>query len=175
MHRRQPSKRRGPRWARLLGLMTLGLLVLAGASRSHAFASPTFDLVGYGGVAAGAPAATGVGPTTAQAVEARTKKTFPIGGGVTGLYPGKVLPLVLTVTNTKHVAITVTSISTVVSGASSQCGAVNVQVTSFSGDLHVKAKGKATTTVEVSMAHSAPDACQGAHFPFQYLGVAKAS
>ncbi len=175
MHRRQPSERRGARWARPLGVMTLGLLVLAGASRSHAFASPTFNLVGYGGVAAGASAASGAGPTTAQAVQATTKKKFPIGGGVTGLYPGRVLPLVLTVTNTKHAAITVTSISTVVSGASSQCGAVNVQVTNFSGDLHVKAKGKATTTVEVSMAHSAPDACQGALFPFQYLGVAKAS
>jgi hypothetical protein len=155
--------------------MTLCLLLLAGASRSHEFPSPTFHLVGYGGVAAGAPTASGARPTTAQVVQATSRKTFSIGGGVTGLYPGRVLPLVLTVTNTKHVAITVTSISTVVSSASSQCGAINVQVTSFSGHLHVKAKGKATTTVEVSMAHSAPDACQGSLFPFQYLGVAKTS
>jgi hypothetical protein len=145
----------------------LCLLLLAGLSgSSHASASLSeLRLVGYGGVSAFPHEAGGV----------LSKRSPSIAGNVTGLYPGATLPLVLTVTNTKAQTITVTSISTVVGKDSKLCGAANVHVTKFSGKLLVPATGKATTTVEVLMAHSAPNACQGAVFPFRYHGSASAS
>jgi hypothetical protein len=132
-------------------------------------------LVGYGGVGTDARAASGTRPTAPEAVSGATKKGLSIAGSVVGLYPGATLPLVLTVTNSKALAITVTSITTVVSKASKACRASNVHVTKFSGKLLVPADGEATTTVEVLMAHGATDACQAAVFPFRYRGLARAS
>jgi len=173
MHRRRSSERRGRR-ARRLGWTTLSLLLLAGAPGSFATSAPSseFRLVGYGGVATGVLTASTAG-STAMATEGTPKDAFSIGGSVKGLYPGATLPLVLTVINTKAFAITVISISTVVSGPSSFCNASNVHVTGFAGHLRVRARGQAMTTVEVVMAHGAPDACQGSVFPFQYVGKAR--
>ena len=101
--------------------------------------------------------------------------SFSIAGTVAHLFPGKKRSLVLTVTNHQKVTITVTSISTIVSNASSGCVAANVKVTSFSGHLLVAAGKTAKATVHVTMTHSAPNGCQGAHFPFHYSGLATAA
>ncbi|HEV2372380.1 MAG TPA: hypothetical protein VGS19_09430 [Streptosporangiaceae bacterium] len=97
---------------------------------------------------------------------------FTISGKVGGLYPGAQRHLTLTVTNHQLYAIVVTSLTTTVSAASAACGASNLTVASFSGQLSVPANGKASTTVQVSMAHSAPNACQGAVFRLHYSGQA---
>ena len=97
---------------------------------------------------------------------------FSIGGGATGLYPGTTLPLVLTVSNPEGFRITVVSIATTVGDASGACPASYASVSAFSGHVRVPARGTATVTVSAALAHSAPDACQGAFFPFSYSGEA---
>lgn len=98
--------------------------------------------------------------------------SFGIGGSVNGLYPGLTKPLKLTVSNPQHFAIVVTSVTVAVGNASQACGAANLSVTHFSGRRRVGAKGSARVTLEVTLAHSAPDACQGAVFPLRYSGRA---
>jgi hypothetical protein len=100
---------------------------------------------------------------------------FGISGSVKGLYPGKVAPLALKVTNPQKFAITVTSLTVAVKSASATCTAANVTVTSFTGSLSVPALGTATATVQFTLLHSAPNACQGAVFPLQYSGQATKS
>jgi len=99
---------------------------------------------------------------------------FSIAGNVAGLYPGKTLPLVLSVTNSQASAITVTSITTTVGNASSVCTAKYLKVTHFGGHLHVGPKKTAKTTVKVTLLHVAPNGCQDAVFPFTYSGQASA-
>ncbi len=98
--------------------------------------------------------------------------SFSIAGSVGSLFPGDTTVLKLKVSNPETVAIDVTSITTTVGDASVGCAAANVTVTAFSGDLVVPAGMVRKATVLVTMVHSAPDACQGAVFPFTYHGLA---
>ena len=134
-------------------------------------------LVGYGSNIATAqpvPGAAHAAPGTRhrRRHNAAATGSFSISGKVTGLYPGKTLSLVLSVKNPQTFSITVTSITTAVSNASSTCLAANVTVTAFSGSLVVGAGKTGKVTVKATMAHSAPNACQGAFFPFHYTGTA---
>lgn len=97
---------------------------------------------------------------------------FTISGKVGGLYPGALRSLTLTVANHQPYAIVVTSLTTTVGAASAACGASNLTVPAFSGHLTVPANGQAKTTVQVKMAHAAPNACQHAVFPLRYSGQA---
>jgi P pilus assembly chaperone PapD len=83
------------------------------------------------------------------------------------------LPLVLEVYNPLPFRITVVSITTTVGNASSSCKAGYVRVAPFSGHLTVGAGRVSSTAVKVTMAHAAPDPCQGAFFPFEYRGLAE--
>jgi hypothetical protein len=127
-------------------------------------------LVGYG--AAGGPPRTGAGPMVRHEAGDRKTGAFSIAGSVRGLYPGEALPLVLTVTNPWPYAIVVTTVTTDVGGAHPGCGAANLSVEAFSGQLHVSAKGSGRTVVDARMRKAAPDACQGAVFPLSYSGSA---
>lgn len=102
------------------------------------------------------------------------KYQFSITGQVAGLYPGVVRPFTLSVYNPNHVAITVTQITATVGDASAACGAGNLQVTSFTGQLPVAAGGFATATVTAAMSLSSPDGCQGAAFPLHFAGQGQA-
>jgi hypothetical protein len=132
-------------------------------------------LVGHGSSPEHAQPASGAVPSVPDAGNRGAASSFSIAGSVTGLFPGKTFPLVLTVTNPQTVTITVTSITTTVSNASSACVAKNVKVSSFSGNLVVAAKKTHKVTVHVTMIHSAPNSCMGAQFPFQYTGLATAA
>jgi hypothetical protein len=155
---------------------TMSALLVAGAVfglvSSTSLRRPAL-LVGYGNSAWHATAAPGSGWTD-PGVTAGAPETvsFSISGTVTGLYPGKTRQLVLTVANPQKVSITVTSITTKVSNASTKCVAANLVVTAFSGHLVVPAGKTAKATVNATMPHSAPNGCQGAHFPLAYTGVA---
>jgi hypothetical protein len=96
--------------------------------------------------------------------------TFSITGSMTGLYPGETAPLSLTVHNSEHFAITVTSISTDVGAPGGGCAAANLTVGQFVGALPVAATGSAHVSVPITLVHAAPDACQGAVFPLTYTG-----
>lgn len=98
---------------------------------------------------------------------------FSIAGRVGGLVPGKPTALVLTVANRERVMIKVTSITTTVGDASNRCRGANVRVAPFAGDLSIPAGATGRATVQVTLAHAAPDACQGASFRFAYRGLAR--
>jgi len=133
------------------------------------------SLVGYGNSGADAQPASGAASSAPDAVGGRVASSFSIAGSVAGLFPGKTLPLVLTVKNPQKFSITVHSLVTTVSNASKGCIAKNVKVTGFSGHLVVAAGKARKVTVHATMAHSAPNACKGAHFPFKYTGLATAA
>lgn len=169
-----PTHRRlGAYVLRITAMGSLLAAVTLGSIGSGAKADG-ISLVGYGS-SAGHAMPSGAARTAPDGAGGPLVSSFSIAGGVGGLFPGKKFALVLTVTNPQNVAITVTSISTTVSDASSLCVAAKVKVTTFSGQLHVAAGKKAKATVHVTMTHSAPDACEGAVFPFQYNGLATAA
>lgn len=133
--------------------------------------SGKIELVGYGSSVKQQPAsAAGI----ARGADGNAAPTFAISGKVSGLYPGKTLPLVLTVSNPNKYGITVRSISTAVGNASSLCVAANVLVTSFTGALFVGPAATGKATVHATMVHSAPNACKGAVFAFHYKGTGTA-
>jgi len=116
-------------------------------------------LIGYGSASLSSGAGT-------------ARSGFGITGDVSGLYPGQIASLQLTISNPKPFEISVTSITTAVGSATRTCPAAYLSVGAFSGHLRVGANGKATTTVTATLEHSAPDACQGAMFPLAYTGNA---
>jgi len=154
-------------------LAATAALVAAIAVGLHAAtASPAAEVgvfTGRGG--AGGPGFAGTVSQGGQAVA--HSKSFAISGRVGGLYPGAVLPLPLTITNPWNFAIIVTSISAAIYAGGPACAAANLSVSTFSGHLVVDARGLAHTSLEVALAHSAPDTCQGAVFPLVYSGVAR--
>jgi len=117
---------------------------------------------------------TGYGTSVPGSGGQATTAGFTITGSVTGLYPGKGTFLHLTVTNPQTVAITVTSITTVVGNASLFCKASNVAVRAHTGSFVVQPGKKVTVAVLAHMYHSAPNYCQGQKFPFTYTGSASA-
>jgi hypothetical protein len=153
-------------------LLAACILVTAGSGAAADGAS----LVGHGTSGKPAQPLSGVDDQSApDGVGARATSSFSISGSAAGLFPGKTVALVLTVTNPFTVSITVTSITATVSNASSGCVAAKLKVTSFSGHLLIGAGKARKVTLKVSMYRSAPNACQGAEFPFQYAGLATAA
>ena len=114
-----------------------------------------------------------VGDSAHPARRAGTSGRFTISGSMAGLFPGASLPLVLTVANPEPYKIVVTSITTTVGSPTTQCPGTLVTVTPFSGKQSVPAHGSVHVTVMASLAHAAPNACQGVTFPFVYSGLGK--
>lgn len=161
-------RERGPaRVLRASGLAVMALIVAFAALAWHHSPPASGDTIALSGNGTAAPSPSQPGVTLPAAAG-----SFRISGNVAGLYPGAHFPLVLTVTNPEHFAIVVTTLSVAVGNAKPGCGAANLTATSFSGHLPVPASGTAATKVKVTLAHSAPNACQGAVFPLRYTGVA---
>ena len=140
------------------------LVVCASAASGPGAVRTEVQLVGFG---------SSFGPANVRPVPSRSGvDSFSITGNVVGLFPGKTLPLVLSVSNRRSFAITVTSITTTVGNPSSRCTAKYLKVTTFAGHLRVRAKKTAKTTVKVTLSHAAPNACQKAVFHFTYHGRA---
>lgn len=100
-------------------------------------------------------------------------KTFTISGDVGGLYPGVTRPLILTVANPKPFEIEVTQLSVAVSGTTEQgCGAEQLEVVQPLAGFRIPGRETRTRTASVTMARTAPDACQGAVFHLSYGGKA---
>lgn len=115
---------------------------------------------------------TAAGPSQPVTTSTATSGSFRISGNVAGLYPGAKLHLVLTVTNPQQFAIVVNKLSVSVVAAAPGCAAANLTATSFSGNLQVPKLGTAAVSLQVTLAHSAPNACQGVVFPLHYTGLA---
>jgi hypothetical protein len=159
-HRLRPATR----------LASVGFLVAAAAAAASLavfWPQPAHaSLTGYGRSDQAVPAAT-------RASSANTRLRFLIGGSVGGMFPGKSRPLTLTILNPNKVEITVTSITTAVGNASPGCPASDFSVTPFAGSLTVLPFHVGHTTVTATMAHSAPNACQGEVFPLFYSGMGR--
>lgn len=180
-------------WVVVGALLMLATLLAVGASRSASTGSQPVGhhhtLSGSGqSVATGATAADSSGPGVKTGGHGRGHRGhrgrrghpgrnsgFSIAGRAVGLYPGATLPLVLSVTNPQSFSITVTSISTAVTGGTARCRDDEIAVSPFAGELVVPQSGSASTTVSVAMTHSAPNGCQGATFTFEYSGSGRAS
>jgi hypothetical protein len=149
-----------------LGVLIAGVVLAAVAQSSGGAGHPAGSpLIGVGS------AATLPTPQTAPE-SGNAPSRFSISGGVTGLYPGASLPLVLTIINPQHFSIDVISVTTSVGDASAACPSSNLSVTAFNGNLIVPEQGNATLVLTASLTYFAPDACQGAVFPLTYSGVA---
>ena len=160
----------------------LAVAMAAGAAVSlGSMEGPPSTLVGINADAAYAsagPAAkgpAGPAPSSTSSATANPSNAFTISGGISGLYPGASLPMVLTITDPKTYDITVSSISTAVNSQKAGCDSGNVTVSSFTGSLAVPAKHSVTVTVTAGMIHAAPAACQGAKFKLLYSGTGTAA
>lgn len=100
------------------------------------------------------------------------KKVFTISGGVAELYPGATRPLVLTLASANNFPITVTALTVSVGTAGPGCSAGNLTVTPYTGSVVVPANGSATTTLDVTLDASAPDACMAETWALTYSGTA---
>ena len=150
------------------------LVSIAAAIASHGSRKPAPSIVASDAGLAYTSAGPGLNaePGPAPAVVSRG---FSITGSVSGLYPGATRPLVLSVYNPYSVSITVTSVATTVSGSTNNCATTNLTVSAFSGALVIPPKHGALTAVKATLAHAAPDQCQGALFFLRYLGTGTAS
>ena len=109
-------------------------------------------------------------------------KTFTIGGTANGLYPGGTVHLQLKVTNALNQDMTVTALSatlgSITKAVDAPAGTCSPTVTigSWTGTSFTLPANttnmNATGYLPVSIAHNAPDACQGATFNLNYSGTA---
>jgi hypothetical protein len=144
------SRDRGRRSARLVALgCTVGLAIGLAATVAGAVAS--------GPVA---------GPVKVRA--------FSISGSAHNLYPGVNAPLVLTVKDDRSFALTVLSVTTTVRKSAGGCPASVLSVSPFTGNLRLQPGQTGTVQVTITMARTAPRACQGRSFLFDYHGLAGA-
>jgi hypothetical protein len=97
---------------------------------------------------------------------------FHISGSMDGLQPGLRRPLTVGLSNAGASAIRVTSITVTVGAASPECSGDLLSIEPLDRATVVPAGGAATATVFVTLAASAPDACEGVRFPFTYGGTA---
>jgi hypothetical protein len=159
----------------LLAALAVGLGIWPGQLRGLAGSGPARSEVlkgdgnssaSWSGTAGGAPA-----PSVAAA---ETTRSFSIAGHTSGLYPGRTVPLVLTLTNLDNVMISVTSVSTAVGQPSRTCAADHVAVTRFAGRVVLRPRQTSRVIVAVTMDRSTPNSCEGAVFPFRYSGLGTA-
>jgi hypothetical protein len=101
-----------------------------------------------------------------------TSGTFRVKGQVSGLYPGRVTTLPLTVVNPNRFAIKVTSLAAKPGNASTRCTYMNLTVSRFSGALRVRANSSRRLELTIAMRRAAPNACRGGNFPLTYHGTA---
>jgi hypothetical protein len=165
--RSAPGSRPRARRSTLTGLALL-VAVLALSPLASARPSPTRQIVlsGYGSSVLPAGDGDSVSLTGPAA-------TFRISGTVSGLYPGRTKPLVLTVRNPSWSSLAVTSITTTVQGPSATCTKASLSVGAFSGLLLVAPFGVRTTSVPATLRSSTPDACEGARFLLRYYGLGR--
>jgi len=124
-------------------------------------------------VVAAALAGVGNGVLGSDAVLASsTHGKFRIHGHVTGLYPGKFVPLRLTIVNRYRFAIVVTTVRVTVKNASRSCTAPQLTITRFRGRLTVRPRHSKLLVLRARLAAKDPDICQRARFPLRYHSTA---
>ena len=130
---------------------------------------------------ASSPSASGgdgsTSSTSSSTAKEKDKKVFYIAGEAPGLYPGGTSDLPVTISNPNNFPIVVRSIQTHVGNDTAHPGCspgAHLDATEFSGAIAVPRDGTVTRSgiLSVTMAPSAPDACQGTTFPLEFSGKA---
>jgi LPXTG-motif cell wall-anchored protein len=85
-----------------------------------------------------------------------------------GLYPNAQLDVPVTVRNPQTFPIVVHTATTTVGDAGIDCTSSNIDVSTFTGDVRVPARGSAIVPIHFHMLASAPDTCQNATFPLSF-------
>jgi hypothetical protein len=122
-------------------------------------------LLAFGAVSCGVP-------SPAPKPPANGHRDFVVSGHVQNLRPGASRPMVITVRNPNSVAIRVTSVTMAAGTAGPSCPASALTLRPWTGGLVVPKRGTASTTVDVGLKPTAPDACQGARWPLTFGGTA---
>lgn len=162
----------GSRLARPRTIFAVLLVVVACVVAVGLSAHPANPVTLHGYGTSGQPAAL-TSPQGALAAKSSSSGAFRIAGSIRGLYPGDSTRLVLTVINTRHFGIVVTSISTRVHTSRARCSASNLTVHKFVGHLKVPARRSVKVSLPVRLSRGAPNACQGVAFPLTYSGLAR--
>jgi hypothetical protein len=92
-----------------------------------------------------------------------------VRGRVNGLYPGRVEEMRVRVRSPFTKPVLLRFIRTTVQDASASCTGQNLHVKRFRGRQPIAARGTTMVRVRVTMAQTAPDACQNARFPLEFV------
>jgi hypothetical protein len=98
----------------------------------------------------------------------RMPRTFRLTGGASGLYPGAVGHVAVTVRNPYRRHLRVGSLRVRVLDAGPACRASNLLVKPFRGLVDVRPRRARVLRVFVRMAPSAGEGCRGARFPLRF-------
>lgn len=113
-----------------------------------------------------------VASTAASAPPSRTK-SFRLTGSVSGLYPGGVRPMVVTIANLSRQALDVRTIRVAsVSSRRKGCSARLISSPGWSGHQRLPRSGTRRVSIPIQMAAAAPQACVGASFKLTLTGTA---
>lgn len=121
---------------------------------------------------AGIPTSVLGGQVVRGGGDAGSAESFVVAGDVAGLTPGVTRTLSLRLSNPNHDAISVEAIVVTVGDSATGCSGATLRVGPLTGPVLVPGGGEAAASVPVTMAASAPSACQGATFPLTYGGSA---
>ena len=99
------------------------------------------------------------------------EEPIEIAGEVDGLYPGASATLQAEVANPHPFPIEVTSFDVAVSDASALCPASALEIGSAGTGVVIDPGETGLVPIEVEMARSAPESCQGATWPLSYVAT----
>jgi hypothetical protein len=123
-------------------------------------------------VVAAAGALFFLGATATAGAQTPDPDGFAVAGTVDGLYPGVQTTVHATVTNPQTFTISVTSVGVTSLDASPQCPGSLLEFGDETTAVDVAPGATATVPVAVSLDAGAPDACQGATWPLEFVGTA---
>lgn len=104
---------------------------------------------------------------TPSALERPTPK-IKVQGRVRGLFPGVTKKMEVGVHNRFARPMRLLSVRSRPQGASAECTRPNLRIERFRGLRRIPPHRRTRVWVEVTMAPSAPDSCQGARFPIKF-------
>ena len=103
-------------------------------------------------------------PSTTPGIASR----FPVSGSITDLVPGDQRTLTVQLTNENPFTVSVNQIKVTATAASAGCGVANLSISPLPAPVLVDGNASGTAGVPIMLVATAPEACQGATFPFTF-------
>ena len=107
-------------------------------------------------------------PDAASSASQRPTPKIKVRGKVTGLHPGAVKKMRVTVRNRFPRRVFLISVRARVGDASPTCTGTNIRVKRFRSRRAIPSGSRRKVRMRVKMRPSAPDACQGTRFPIGF-------